>query len=206
MTPGAAVFAADRGSLTAGGAVLLDGPEGRHAATVRRLRAGERVLLTDGAGRLAGCVVTEVRRDALALDVVHVVDEPAPRPRLVVVQALPKGDRGEVAVETLTEVGADVVVPWAAHRCVTQWRAERGERALSRWRSTAREAAKQSRRAWWPRVAPLASTAGADRAAHLHRGHGGGGRPSRRHPPVAVTMWPPEQPDRHRHGVAVSGP
>ncbi len=167
MTPGAAVFAADRGSLTAGGAVLLDGPEGRHAATVRRLRAGERVLLTDGAGRLAGCVVTEVRRDALALDVVHVVDEPAPRPRLVVVQALPKGDRGEVAVETLTEVGADVVVPWAAHRCVTQWRAERGERALSRWRSTAREAAKQSRRAWWPRVAPLASTA---EVAELVRG------------------------------------
>jgi 16S rRNA (uracil1498-N3)-methyltransferase len=76
----------------------------------------------------------------------------------VVVQALPKGDRGELAVETMTEVGVDVIVPWAADRCVTRWRPERRDKALGRWRATAREAAKQARRARLPEVADLAST------------------------------------------------
>jgi 16S rRNA (uracil1498-N3)-methyltransferase len=76
-----------------------------------------------------------------------------------VVQALAKGDRAELAVELLTELGADEIVPWAAARSITQWRDERGAKALLRWRSTAREATKQSRRAWVPTVAECAGTA-----------------------------------------------
>jgi 16S rRNA (uracil1498-N3)-methyltransferase len=83
---------------------------------------------------------------------------PEPRPRIVVVQALPKGERAELAVEALTEVGVDEIVPWAASRSIVQWLGPRGDRALDKWRRTAREAAKQSRRAWLPRIAPLAST------------------------------------------------
>jgi 16S rRNA (uracil1498-N3)-methyltransferase len=139
--------------------ILLDGPEGRHAAAVRRLRAGERADLTDGAGLLVECVVTSAGRVSLQLEAVSRRRSPEPSPRIVVVQALPKGDRGELAVETMTEVGVDVIVPWAAARCVTQWRPERGAKALGRWRSTAREAAKQSRRAWLPEVTDLAGTA-----------------------------------------------
>jgi 16S rRNA (uracil1498-N3)-methyltransferase len=75
-----------------------------------------------------------------------------------VAQALAKGDRGELAVEMLTEVGVDEIVPWAAQRSVVQWKAERGDKALRRWRSTAREAAKQSRRAWLPVVTEPADT------------------------------------------------
>jgi 16S rRNA (uracil1498-N3)-methyltransferase len=138
--------------------ILLDGPEGRHAATVRRLRPGERADLTDGAGLVVECVVTSAGRDSLELQATARRHEPAPEPRIVVVQALPKGDRGELAVETMTEVGVDVIVPWAAARCVTQWRPERRAKALGRWRSTAREAAKQARRAWLPEVTDLAST------------------------------------------------
>jgi 16S rRNA (uracil1498-N3)-methyltransferase len=78
---------------------------------------------------------------------------------VTVVQALPKGERGELAVELMSEVGVDAIVPWAAGRCVTQWTGERGAKALRRWRSTAREAAKQSRRAWFPDVTELATTA-----------------------------------------------
>ncbi|QXJ25068.1 16S rRNA (uracil(1498)-N(3))-methyltransferase [Actinomadura graeca] len=152
------VFLASTEALE-GERVLLDGPEGRHAATVRRLRAGERVDLTDGAGLLAECVVTTVDRASLTLDVLARHREPPPRPRLVVVQALPKGDRGELAVETMTEVGVDEIVPWSAARCVTQWRPERREKALGRWRATAREAGKQARRSRLPHVADLASTA-----------------------------------------------
>ena len=155
----APVFASPRAGLVAGARVVLDGAEGHHAAVVRRLRVGERLLLTDGAGTAADCVVLEVGRDQLTASVESVVGEAAPQPRLVVVQSLPKGDRGETAVETLTEVGVDVIVPWAAARCVTQWKDQRGAKALERWRGTAREAAKQSRRVWWPDVEGVASTA-----------------------------------------------
>ncbi|SDG95885.1 16S rRNA (uracil(1498)-N(3))-methyltransferase [Nonomuraea jiangxiensis] len=143
-----------------GGAELtLDGPEGRHAASVRRLRAGERVDLTDGVGKVAECVVREVLKDALRLDVLGRYEIEPPAPRLVVVQGLPKGDRGELAVEMMTEAGVDVIVPWAAARSITQWRGDKVAKALGRWRSTAREAGKQARRFHLPEVTDPASTA-----------------------------------------------
>jgi 16S rRNA (uracil1498-N3)-methyltransferase len=155
----APIFLVGRERLLAAERVLLDGPEGRHAATVRRLGPGERVDLTDGAGLLAECRVAVAAKDSLHLDVLARHQALAPQPRLVVVQALAKGDRGELAVETMTEVGVDAVVPWTAARCVTQWRAERGMKALAKWRSAAREAAKQARRTWVPEVTDPASTA-----------------------------------------------
>jgi 16S rRNA (uracil1498-N3)-methyltransferase len=145
-----------------GATIRLDGPEGRHAALVRRLRPGERVDLTDGAGRLAECVVRASGGSgdpALELDVLGHRTLPRPEPRFTVVQALPKGDRGETAVETMTEIGVDVIVPWSASRSIVQWRADRGEKALAKWRSTAAEASKQSRRIWWPQITQPATTA-----------------------------------------------
>jgi 16S rRNA (uracil1498-N3)-methyltransferase len=139
--------------------VRLTGPEGRHAATVRRLRVGEQVDLADGRGSRAACTVTAVSRDVVELDVLSRSVDPTPQPRLVLVQALAKGDRGELAVELATEVGVDEVVPWAAERCVVRWQGERGDRALARWRSTAREAGKQARRARVPVVTEPAATA-----------------------------------------------
>jgi 16S rRNA (uracil1498-N3)-methyltransferase len=153
------VFFLEGGALAAGDTLVLDGPEGRHAADVRRLRVGEVLVVTDGAGRAARAEVVEASRGALVLQVLDRWSEPEPRPRLVVVQALAKGDRGETAVETLTEVGIDVIVPWAASRSVTRWSAERASKSVERWRSVAREAAKQSRRVRWPEVRPLATTA-----------------------------------------------
>lgn len=150
-------FLVDTGRLGAERA-LLDGPEGRHAATVRRIAVGERVELTDGAGAVAECVAVRVGRDELELEVVARRQEPVPSPWLVVVQALAKGDRGERAVELLTEIGVDEILPWGAARSVPQWRAERGAKALARWRSTGREAAKQSRRSRLPVIGEPAST------------------------------------------------
>ncbi|MCK2219916.1 16S rRNA (uracil(1498)-N(3))-methyltransferase [Actinomadura sp. ATCC 31491] len=139
--------------------LTLDGPEGRHAASVRRLRAGERVDLTDGAGGVAECVVREALKDALRLEVLERRRVPAPAPRLTVVQGLPKGDRGELAVEMMTEAGVDVIVPWAAARSITQWKGDKVAKALGRWRSTAREAGKQARRFHLPEVREPAGTA-----------------------------------------------
>jgi 16S rRNA (uracil1498-N3)-methyltransferase len=158
MTP--PVFYAPRGALLDADRLLLDGPEGRHAALVRRLRIGERLDLTDGAGLLAEGVVAAVGKDTLEIDLTGRQQLPAPRPRIVVVQALAKGDRAEAAVESMVEVGVDVIVPWAASRSIARWsgKADRADKGLAKWRATAREAAKQSRRFWWPEVAELAST------------------------------------------------
>jgi 16S rRNA (uracil1498-N3)-methyltransferase len=139
--------------------VTLDGPEGRHAVSVRRLQTGEQVVLADGTGRGADGVVSAVSgKDVLTVDVLGLRDEPEPPVTITVVQALPKGDRGELAVETMTEVGVDAIVPWAASRCVTQWRGDRGARSLAKWRATGREAAKQARRLRVPVVGELMTT------------------------------------------------
>ncbi|AWT43168.1 MULTISPECIES: 16S rRNA (uracil(1498)-N(3))-methyltransferase [Streptomyces] len=172
----APVFVVEELPDGAGRGFVLDGPEGRHAVSVKRLRAGEDVVLTDGAGRWAEGVVAGVEgKDRLVVDLHGVREEPEEAPRITVVQALPKGDRGELAVETMTEVGVDAIVPWAASRCITQWKGERGLKALGKWRATAREAGKQSRRVRFPSVADAASTrqvasllAKADFAAVLH--------------------------------------
>ncbi|MFI6443594.1 16S rRNA (uracil(1498)-N(3))-methyltransferase [Kitasatospora sp. NPDC050543] len=152
----APVFVVETAQLAgaAPGSVLrLDGPEGRHAAAVKRLEPGEAVTLADGLGLgVDGSVAAVHGKDAIDVTVAAVRHEPEPAPRIVVVQALPKGDRGELAVETMTEVGVDVIVPWAASRCITQWKGERGAKALAKWRSTAREAGKQSRRLRFPEV------------------------------------------------------
>ncbi len=161
------VFLADRAALESD-VVVLSGAEGRHAATVRRLRPGERADVADGAGLVAECVVAGPIRggaDGLELTVLARRQEPRPDPAITVVQALPKGDRGELAVEEMTEVGVDRIVPWAAARSVTVWQGARGERSLGKWRLTAREAAKQSRRAWIPEVTDLAATADVSRLA-----------------------------------------
>jgi 16S rRNA (uracil1498-N3)-methyltransferase len=145
--------------LPEGDSFVLDGDEGRHAARVQRLGVGESLQVSDGRGAVLECLVAGVVPTGLRLTVVGRRSEAPPQPRLVVVQALPKGDRGELAVEMLTELGVDEVVPWAASRSIAQWRDARGARALDKWRRTAREAAKQSRRAHIPVIADLATTA-----------------------------------------------
>jgi 16S rRNA (uracil1498-N3)-methyltransferase len=145
-------------AVPAAGQFRLTGPEGRHAAAVRRLRVGEALVLTDGRGRRAAGTVLEVGRGELTVEVgtAQLVDRPAVRVTLV--QALPKGDRGELAVELATEAGVDEIVPWAASRCVARWTADRADRGHDRWQNAAREAAKQSRRSYVPVVHDLAST------------------------------------------------
>lgn len=155
MTP--PLFLVDE--LPPGEVVVLDGVEGRHAARVKRLAVGEAVLVGDGRGTVASCVVEHVGADALRLRVTERRTVPEPDPRIVVVQALPKGERAELAVELLTEVGVDEIVPWQAARSIVQWTGERGPKAMAKWRRTAAEAAKQSRRPRIPHVAEPARLA-----------------------------------------------
>ncbi len=148
----------DLAGTPVGAPVELGGEEARHAVVVRRTRVGEQVVLTDGAGTTATVRVTATTKQSLTGTVEDTAVTAPELPRVVVVQAIPKGDRGELAVEMLTEVGVDVIVPWAAARSVARWRGDKEAKALARWRSTAHEAAKQARRTWFPTVSEVVGT------------------------------------------------
>ncbi len=158
MSDTAPVFLVD--TVPSGTTAVLDGPEGRHAAAVRRLQPGEELVIADGNGNAAACVVETVQgKESLTLRLDRRWTEPQPQPRILLAQALIKGDRGELAVELATETGVDVIVPWRAGRSIVKWEdGPRGAKALARWRSTAREAAKQSRRTRVPDVTEPATT------------------------------------------------
>jgi 16S rRNA (uracil1498-N3)-methyltransferase len=148
----------DFAGVAAGATVVLDGDEARHAVTVARVRAGERVAIGDGRGRIVRGAVTatEPRRLQLEVDEVHV--EEAPSPRITLVQALAKGDRDELAVQAATELGVDRIVPWSAARSVSRWEGAKAEKGRVRWATIVREAVKQSIRAWVPAVDAVATT------------------------------------------------
>ncbi len=172
----APVFLADAGKLDGhapGSTFVLEGTEARHAGVVQRRRVGERIDVADGAGVRLECVIASVEPGRLALEVVGRQDEPAPAVRLVLAQALAKGDRDELAIEAATEVGVDVVVPWQAARSVVVWRGERAAKSRARWLATVREATKQARRARLPEVTQALDSAGL--VAHVRSVVAGGG-------------------------------
>lgn len=151
-------FLASVSGVSPGERCVLEGDEGHHASVVRRVRVGEHLMLTDGRGVMARVECTSVERGRVVCRVVDVKSVEPGELHVTVVQAIPKGDRGELAVDLLTEVGVDQIVPWQAERCVSRWRGPKVERGRAKWSATAREAAKQSRRSWWPEVAPVAAT------------------------------------------------
>lgn len=144
--------------LGTGDTVVLTGGEAHHAATVKRLAVGEPVLLSDGRGGLAEARASQVSPDRVVFGVLARTSLPRPEPWLVVVQALPKGERAELAVELLTELGADEIVPWSAARSIGQWRGDRIAKGVAKWQRTAQAAAKQSRRSRIPQVSELAGS------------------------------------------------
>lgn len=138
---------------------VVDGDEGFHAATVRRIRPGESLVIADGAGELADCVVEHADKRSISVLVTARRRVPRRNPPVTVVQAIPKSDRSELAVELATEAGAEEILAWQAERCVARWDGDRAAKGLRRWRAVARSAARQSRRAWIPDVEGPLSTA-----------------------------------------------
>lgn len=140
-------------AFAAGATIEIDGDEAHHAVRVSRLRVGERILVGNGAGVLAEGNVTVVEKQRFAVQIDRVREHARPATRLTLVQALAKGDRDERAVEQATEFGVDGISPWGAERSVSRWTgAEKAERGTAKWQRIAREAAKQSLRAWLPEV------------------------------------------------------
>jgi 16S rRNA (uracil1498-N3)-methyltransferase len=141
------------------GAVLsIDGAEARHAVTVSRVKPGERLRIGNGAGLMLRVTVTGAEGAFLTFRVDEAAVAESVAPRILLVQALAKGDRDEMAVQAATELGIDGVFPWAAARSVTRWEGRKIGKGHARWSSILREASKQSIRAWLPDVAGLTST------------------------------------------------
>lgn len=152
------LFLGDVDGATVGGIVELTGDEARHAVTVKRLRVGESTLIADGDGHAVRGTVVGTDKALLRIEVTELLQAPPRNHRVTVVQALAKGDRAELAVETMTELGVDEILAWQASRSIVRWQGERGSRSLAKWQATAREAAKQSRRFTVPSVGFASST------------------------------------------------
>ncbi|WP_309070028.1 16S rRNA (uracil(1498)-N(3))-methyltransferase [Arthrobacter sp.] len=150
-------------AAVAGGSITLRGTEAHHAATVKRVVAGETVDLLDGEGNRLGCTVVDVSGAAVVMTVDTVSFEPLPATRIVLVQALAKGDRAEMAVEAATELGVDAVVPWQADRSIVRWRADKAVKGQAKWESVVRAASKQSRRTRVPEVLDTVDSRGLGR-------------------------------------------
>jgi len=145
-------------TATAGASLTLTGAEGKHAVAVRRLRVGEGVQVSDGNGCRVIGVVKTVDGNALSFTVSDVLMEKHPSPALVLVQALAKGDRDELAVQAATELGVSRIVPWQADRSVSRWDGPKVAKGVERWQTIVAEAAKQALRAFTPEVSqPLTS-------------------------------------------------
>jgi 16S rRNA (uracil1498-N3)-methyltransferase len=145
-------------STAMGSTVVLDGREGRHAATVRRIGPGGQVVVSDGRGLRATADVVEAQPETLVLRIVRIDDDAEPSPRFVLVQALAKGHRDDQAIEAATELGVDEVVPWQASRSIVVWRGDRAAKSRGKWESVVASATKQSRRSRMPSVSPLVTT------------------------------------------------
>lgn len=157
------------GGAAAGDVVSLTGEEAHHAAVVSRMRRGERVLVSDGGGTLAEGVIDRAEKDRVDVVLHRIEVVPPPAPRIALAQALAKGDRAELAVQASTELGVDMIVPWQARRSVVQWKGERGEKSLERWRKVVREAGKQAIRPRLPQIGDVVDTEGLARLADTWR-------------------------------------
>ncbi|MEV7633330.1 16S rRNA (uracil(1498)-N(3))-methyltransferase [Microbacterium sp. NPDC089318] len=150
-----------------GDLVRLTGAEAKHASVVRRVRVGETVTIGDGRGVWLMGAAEDVSPSQVSVRIAERHVQDGPQTRIVLVQALAKGDRDEMAVQAACELGVDEIVPWQAARSVSRWEGPKAAKGRERWAAIVREAAKQAHRAWVPAVAPVHSTAQLiERAAH----------------------------------------
>ncbi len=132
--------------------IELTGPEAKHAVSVRRMRVGEAIQLTDKMGLRVRGLVDSIAGNHLYVRVRSVEQEVPPKIQLTLIQALAKGDRDELAIQAATELGVSNVIPWEADRSVSRWIGLKEAKGIERWQSIVTEAAKQSLSSWHPSV------------------------------------------------------
>ncbi len=145
-------------SLQAGGRGSLQGAEATHAVGSLRLGVGDTLDLVDGKGLRLRCEILATAKNYLEFEVLEVMHLSLPETQFGLIQALSKGGRDEQAVESAVELGVSRVRPWAAQRSIVQWKEQKLQRGSKKWLSLLQAAAKQSRRANWPLLDPLADS------------------------------------------------
>jgi 16S rRNA (uracil1498-N3)-methyltransferase len=141
-----------------GDTVGIAGGEVRHAVTVSRVAVGDPLTIGNGRGLVVHGTVVTAEHTELSMVVESATTLERTAPAIVLVQALAKGDRDEMAVQASTELGVDVVVPWSASRSISRWEGAKVAKGIARWNAIVREASKQSVRAWVPDVLDLVNT------------------------------------------------
>ena len=145
-------FAAIGSDTVVGSSFTLGGPEAKHAVSVRRMSIGEAIAVSDGSGIKIRGRVSKLQKETLELSVESIDEILPPNCQLFLVQALAKGDRDELAIQACTELGVFGVIPWQAERSISIWKAEKRQKGQTRWQAIVTEAAKQSLRAFIPKV------------------------------------------------------
>ena len=128
--------------------IEVAGDEAHHAIKVLRIKLGEEILVSDGAGNWVRAVVENIEKKTFMAKVLELGFQEEKSPRLIVVQGLPKSDRVKDAIEILVESGVDLIIPWQADRSISKWQKD----SLDKWQSAAVAATKQSRRFRKPEI------------------------------------------------------
>jgi 16S rRNA (uracil1498-N3)-methyltransferase len=179
-----------------GPTVALEPEAVHHFARVLRLRAGELVTVTDGAGALRTCAVPDDFAGSGELQPTGAVERhERPLPPVAIGVALAKADKPDLVVQKLTELGVDRIVLFEAERSVVRWDADKAAKALRRLRAVATEALQQSRGCFLPDLdlAPFAALAA---VPGVVRADAGGAPPSLAMPLVLIGPeggWSPSE-------------
>jgi 16S rRNA (uracil1498-N3)-methyltransferase len=154
----------------AGGRVAFDAGESRHLTRVLRLRPGDTVVATDGAGRDYTVRLESLGEVTVGTVLAEGAGVGASPLAITLIQGVPKGDRMEAIVRAATELGVARVLPALCQRTIVRLETSRWRERARRWQRVAREAAKQSGRAVVPDVdlpRPLSEWLAEDEAADL---------------------------------------
>lgn len=139
------------------GSVVIDGQDARHLSKVLRLRAGDYISVSDGESKLYDVEIKVVGEKRVVGAIVKATSFKIPEKKLTVLQGLPKGQKMDLVIEKLTELGVARIVPVIMARSVPDYGSDKKTKRLDRWRTIAREASKQSKRLWLPEVSQIAT-------------------------------------------------
>jgi 16S rRNA (uracil1498-N3)-methyltransferase len=173
------------------GAPVLSADDRHHLARVLRIRPGAALTLADGHGRWRTGVLGDDVEPTGAIQ-----EEPASDPPLTIAFALVKGDKPELIVQKLTELGIDRIMPFRAERSVVRWDDAKAAKVVVRLRAVARSAAMQCHRPRLPQIGDVADIEVLAREPGAALADRGGAPPSLAHRVVLVGPeggWAPDE-------------
>lgn len=139
--------------------IRISGSDVNHIRNVLRMKVGEEMLISDGAGKDYVCRLAQYHEiekvEAEILD--EVFEGTELKSKIYLFQGLPKSDKMELIIQKAVELGAYEVIPVATKRAIVKLDKKKEESKRKRWNEISKSAAKQSRRSIVPEVKPVMS-------------------------------------------------